>query len=136
MFYKIPFPNLLQGIRTNAKRDGDDWIINGSKIYITNGWLTDCCIVVAKTKPDAKRAAHGISLFLVDADTKGFHKGKKLKGIKSAFFIGTPSTYKKGSVHLLHCCINGKSHVIICIMKRELDLHSWFNPSASKKYIL
>ena len=69
----------LQGIRTTAKQDGDDWIINGSKIYITNGWLTDCCIVVAKTKPDAKRAAHGISLFLVDADTKGFHKGRKLK---------------------------------------------------------
>merc|ERR1711887_399422 len=69
----------LQGIRTNAKRDGDDWIINGSKIYITNGWLTDCCILVAKTKPDAKRAAHGVSLFLVDADTKGFHKGRKLK---------------------------------------------------------
>merc|ERR1719187_2085182 len=64
----------LQGIRTNAKKDGDDWIINGSKIYITNG-----CIVVAKTKPDAKRAAHGVSLFLVDADTKGFHKGRKLK---------------------------------------------------------
>merc|ERR1719205_370002 len=69
----------LQGIRTTAKRDGDDWIINGSKIYITNGWLTDCCILVAKTKPDAKRAAHGISLFLVDADTPGFHKGRKLK---------------------------------------------------------
>merc|ERR1719147_412796 len=69
----------LQGIRTSAKRSGDDWIINGSKIYITNGWLTDCCIVVAKTKPDAKRAAHGVSLFLVDADTPGFHKGRKLK---------------------------------------------------------
>jgi len=69
----------LQGIRTTAKRDGDDWIINGSKIYITNGWLTDCCIVVAKTKTDAKRAAHGVSLFLVDADTPGFHKGRKLK---------------------------------------------------------
>merc|ERR1712192_278026 len=54
-------------------------IINGSKIYITNGWLTDCCILVAKTKPDAKRAAHGVSLFLVDADTPGFHKGRKLK---------------------------------------------------------
>merc|ERR1711915_890602 len=39
----------LQGIRTTAKKDGDDWIINGSKIYITNGWLTDCCVVVAKT---------------------------------------------------------------------------------------
>merc|ERR1712088_1040343 len=48
-------------------------------IYITNGWLTDCCIVVAKTKPDAKRAAHGVSLFLVDANTPGFHKGRKLK---------------------------------------------------------
>jgi len=69
----------LQGIRTTAKRDGDDWIINGSKIYITNGWLTDCCIVVAKTKPDTKRAAHGVSLFLVDADTPGFHKGRKLQ---------------------------------------------------------
>jgi len=68
----------LQGIRTTAKRDGSDWIINGSKIYITNGWLTDCCVLVAKTKPDAKRAAHGISLFLVDADTPGFHKGRKL----------------------------------------------------------
>lgn len=69
----------LQGIRTTAKRDGDDWIINGSKIYITNGWLTDCCIVVAKTKADAKRAAHGVSLFLVDADMPGFHKGRKLQ---------------------------------------------------------
>jgi len=68
----------LQGIRTTAKRDGDDWIINGSKIYITNGWMTDCCIVVAKTGT-GKRAAHGISLFLVDADRKGFHKGRKLK---------------------------------------------------------
>jgi len=67
----------LQGIRTNAKKDGTDWIINGSKIYITNGWLTDCCVVVAKTG-DAKRAAHGVSLFLVDADTPGFHKGRKL----------------------------------------------------------
>ncbi len=69
----------LQGIRTNAKRDGSDWIINGSKIYITNGWLTDMCVVVAKTKADAKRAAHGVSLFLVDANTPGFHKGRKLQ---------------------------------------------------------
>ena len=75
---------LLQGIRTTAKKDGTDWIINGSKIYITNGWLTDCCILVAKTA-EGKRAAHGISLFLVDADTPGFHKGRKLKklGLKA-----------------------------------------------------
>jgi len=67
----------MQGARTTAKRDGDDWIINGSKIYITNGWLTDCCIVVARTKFDVK-AAHGISLFLVDSTLPGFHKGSKL----------------------------------------------------------
>ena len=66
----------LQGIRTNAKKDGDDWIINGSKTYITNGWLSDVCVVVAKTKADAKRAAHGVSLFLVDTNTPGFHKGR------------------------------------------------------------
>merc|ERR1711936_1252149 len=60
-----------------AKRDGEDWVINGSKIYITNGWLTDCCIVVARTKFDVK-AAHGISLFLVDSNLPGFHKGSKL----------------------------------------------------------
>ena len=42
---------LLSGIRTNARKDGADWIINGSKIYITNGWLTDTCIVVAKVGP-------------------------------------------------------------------------------------
>merc|ERR1712088_864140 len=68
----------MQGARTTAKRDGDDWIINGSKIYITNGWLSDCCLVVAKTKADVK-AAHGISLFLVDSNLPGFHKGSKLK---------------------------------------------------------
>ena len=76
----------MQGIRTTARRDGSDWIINGSKIYITNGWLTDCCVLVARTKPDAKKAAHGISLFLVDADLPGFHKGRKLNklGLKGA----------------------------------------------------
>jgi len=75
----------LQGMRTTARKDGDDWVINGSKIYITNGWLTDTCIVCAKTNPDVKRAAHGVSLFLVDADTPGFHKGRKLKklGLKA-----------------------------------------------------
>merc|ERR1719369_1197659 len=74
----------LQGIRTTAKKDGSDWIINGSKIYITNGWPTDCCVVVAKTG-EGKRAAHGVSLFLVDASSPGFHKGRKLNklGLKA-----------------------------------------------------
>lgn len=71
----------LQGVKTNAKRDGDDWIINGSKVFITNGWHADVTIVVAVTDREAKSAAHGISLFLVDGDAPGFKKGKKLKKI-------------------------------------------------------
>ncbi|XP_052803345.1 long-chain specific acyl-CoA dehydrogenase, mitochondrial-like [Mya arenaria] len=71
----------LQGIRTNAKQDGDDWILNGSKVFITNGIMSDLVIVVAITNPQAKSAAHGISLFLVDSGTKGFNKGRKLKKI-------------------------------------------------------
>merc|ERR1712142_430652 len=75
----------LQGVRTYARRDGDDYVINGSKVFITNGWMTDVCVVVAITDKDAKSAAHGISLFLVDGDTPGFIKGKKLKkmGLKA-----------------------------------------------------
>ncbi|THD27319.1 Long-chain specific acyl-CoA dehydrogenase [Fasciola hepatica] len=68
----------LQGIRTTAKRDGNDWVLNGSKVFITNGCLCDVVIVVAITNPQAKSPAHGISLFLVDAGTTGFTKGRKL----------------------------------------------------------
>ncbi|KAA0202364.1 hypothetical protein HAZT_HAZT008135 [Hyalella azteca] len=75
----------LQGVKTRAVRDGDDWILNGSKTYITNGALCDVVLVVAVTDPDARARAHGISLFIVDAGTKGFNKGKKLKklGLKA-----------------------------------------------------
>ena len=71
----------LQGIRTNAKQDGDDWILNGSKVFITNGYMADLVLVVAVTNPQAKSAAHGISLFLVEDGMKGFIKGKKLHKI-------------------------------------------------------
>ncbi|CAC5392301.1 ACADL [Mytilus coruscus] len=71
----------LQGIRTNAKQDGEDWILNGSKVFITNGWMADVVIVVAITNPTAKSAAHGISLFLVEEGMKGFVKGRKLEKI-------------------------------------------------------
>lgn len=75
----------LQGVRTFARRDGDDYVINGSKVFITNGWMADVVVVVAITDKDAKSAAHGISLFLVDGDNPGFIKGKKLKkmGLKA-----------------------------------------------------
>jgi len=75
----------LQGVMTNARKDGDDWILNGSKTYITNGFLSDVVIVVAVTKPDAKSKAHGISLFLVEDGMPGFKKGNKLNkmGLKA-----------------------------------------------------
>ncbi|XP_035657545.1 long-chain specific acyl-CoA dehydrogenase, mitochondrial-like [Branchiostoma floridae] len=71
----------LQGVRTNAKKVGDDWILNGSKVFITNGWMADVTIVVAITNPQAKSAAHGISLFLVEEGMEGFKKGRKLDKI-------------------------------------------------------
>jgi len=69
----------LQGIKTYAKKDGDDWILNGSKTFITNGQNSDVVIVVAVTDPTAKVKARGISLFLVDTGMEGYKKGKNLK---------------------------------------------------------
>lgn len=69
----------LQGIRTSARRDGVDYVINGSKLFITNGIQADLVLVVARTDPD--RGAKGISLILVEADRLGFERGRKLDKI-------------------------------------------------------
>jgi len=66
----------LQGIRTTAVLDGDDYVINGSKTFITNGQHADLVVVVCKTDPDA--GAAGTSLILVEAGTQGFEKGRNL----------------------------------------------------------
>ncbi len=67
----------LQGVRTSAVRDGDDFIINGSKTFITNGQNADLVIVVTKTSP--KDGARGTSLFLVEGERPGFKKGRNLE---------------------------------------------------------
>jgi acyl-CoA dehydrogenase len=69
----------LAAIATTAVRDGDFYVLNGAKTFISNGILCDLCIVAAKTDPDPKNAHHGVSLFVVEASTPGFVKGKKLK---------------------------------------------------------
>lgn len=69
----------LQGVRTSAIRDGDDYIVNGSKTYITNGQNADLVIVVAKTNP--QEGAKGTSLILVEADRPGFARGRNLDKI-------------------------------------------------------
>ena len=73
----------LQGVKTTAKRDGDEYVINGSKTFITNGQHADLIIVVVKTDPSA--GAKGTSLILVEADTPGFERGTNLDkiGMKS-----------------------------------------------------
>jgi len=71
----------LQAIRTTAKRDGNHYVINGSKTYITNGQNTDLTLVVAKTDPDAKPAWKGMSIILVESDREGFRRGRKLDKI-------------------------------------------------------
>jgi alkylation response protein AidB-like acyl-CoA dehydrogenase len=67
----------LQGTKTTAVLDGDDYVINGSKTFITNGQKANLVIVVAKT--DTSAGSKGISLFLVEAGTPGFSTGKNLK---------------------------------------------------------
>ena len=69
----------LQGMRTTAARDGNHYVVNGSKTYITNGQHADLIIVVAKTDPTA--GAKGISLILVEADREGFERGRNLDKI-------------------------------------------------------
>ncbi|WP_294190869.1 acyl-CoA dehydrogenase family protein [uncultured Sphingomonas sp.] len=71
----------LQSIRTSAKKDGNHYVINGSKTYITNGQNTDLTLVVAKTDPDVSPAWKGMSIILVESDREGFRKGRKLDKI-------------------------------------------------------
>ncbi|HET8729683.1 MAG TPA: acyl-CoA dehydrogenase family protein [Moraxellaceae bacterium] len=70
----------LQSIRTTAVADGDDYIVNGSKIFITNGYLCDMAVVAVKTG-DINGGAQSVSLLIMDAKTPGFTKGKPLKKV-------------------------------------------------------
>jgi acyl-CoA dehydrogenase len=73
----------LQAVRTSAVRsqdgNGDHYVVNGSKTFITNGIVGDLCLLVAKTDP--AKGARGVSLLLVDTNTPGYQKSKSLKKI-------------------------------------------------------
>jgi len=69
----------LKDLRTQAVRDGDDYVIDGSKIFITNGIIGDLILLAAKTDPNL--GAKGVSLFLVDTSTPGYRKGRNLKKV-------------------------------------------------------
>lgn len=66
----------LAALKTTAVRDGDDWLLNGSKTFITNGYQADLVIVAART--DGSKGAKGITLFMVERGMPGFENGRKL----------------------------------------------------------
>jgi acyl-CoA dehydrogenase len=68
----------LANIQTRALRDGDDYVLNGAKTFISNGQIGDLFVVACKTDPDANPPHRGLSLILVEADTPGFVRGRKL----------------------------------------------------------
>ena len=68
----------LAALATTARRDGDEYVLNGSKTFISNGILCDLCIVAAKTGEPGDDPHASISLFAVEANREGFIKGKKL----------------------------------------------------------
>lgn len=69
----------LAAIRTEAFDNGDHFILNGAKTFISNGYLSDLIVVVARTDPG--RGIHGISLFVVERDMPGFERGRRLEKI-------------------------------------------------------
>ena len=75
----------LAAIRTTALRDGDSYVLNGQKTFVSNGHLGDLFVVAVKTDPKADPPHAGVSLVLVEADTPGFRKGRILKkmGLKA-----------------------------------------------------
>lgn len=68
----------LAGIRTTARRDGDDYVVNGAKTFISNGQTGDLFVVAVRTGEDRHR---GLSLLVVSGDTPGFHRGRNLEKI-------------------------------------------------------
>lgn len=67
----------VASIRTTARRDGDGWILNGTKMFITNGGIADLVFIAAKTNPDVK-GSRGISIFAVEKGTAGFEASRAL----------------------------------------------------------
>jgi alkylation response protein AidB-like acyl-CoA dehydrogenase len=106
----------VKAVKTTATKVSDGYVINGSKIFISNGYECGLAIVVAKTDPEA--GARGISLFLVDAAMPGFKKGKRLKkvGLKAQ---DTAELFFD-NVHVPHCHLLGEENEGFGYLMHEL----------------
>ena len=116
----------LQGIGTTARRDGEHWVLNGSKTFITNGINADLVIVVARTDPDAP-GSKGLSLLVVERDMPGFSRGRNLDkvGLKAQdtaelFFddVRVPAanllgTEGRGFAHLMQNLPQERLHIAV-----------------------
>src|SRR5699024_1898509 len=71
----------LAAVKTTAIKDGDAYIVNGEKTFITNGSSADLVVVVCKTDPQADPAHRGVSLLVVEDGMSGFRRGKKLNKV-------------------------------------------------------
>ncbi len=69
----------LQALRTTATDEGDHYLVNGQKTFITNGYMSDICIIAVRTQPGSPQ--EGISLLLIEGDREGFTKGKPFKKV-------------------------------------------------------
>jgi alkylation response protein AidB-like acyl-CoA dehydrogenase len=125
----------LKAITTTAKREGNEYVINGAKTFITNGINADLIILVAKTAPDL--GARGVSLILVEADRPGFRRGNRLAkiGMKASdtaelFFenVRVPATNLLGEEN------RGFAQVMTEIPKERLSIATVAMASAQKAF--
>ena len=105
----------LQGIKTTAKRDGNHYVVNGQKTYITNGQNADLVIVVAKTDPT--KGAKGISLILVESDRDGFSRGRNLDKIGQHSADTSELFFQDVRVPITNC-LGEEGHGFIALMNQ------------------
>ena len=105
----------LAAISSRAEDKGDHWLLNGSKIYISNGMLADVVIVAARTDPEQRT---GISLFIVERGMEGFERGRNLKKMglhaqdTAELFFNNVRIPKENLLGELHC---GFAHMVECL---------------------
>ena len=112
----------LGGMHTTARRDGDCYVLNGTKMFISNGPVADVLLIYAKTAPE--RGAHGISAFIVEQDMPGFSVAQKLKKMG---WRGCPT----GELVLDNCRVPaanlvGQENMGVAVVMSGLDLERAF----------
>jgi acyl-CoA dehydrogenase len=138
------------GLVTTAARDGDDWIINGSKRYITNAPLADVFMVFARTDPDAT-GGNGISAFMVERDTPGLRTGPKdhkmgqagaltadvyLEDVRvgPGELIGGEAGVGRGYETAMRCLAHGRIHIAaLCVGLSQRLVDESVSYAASRK---